>query len=686
MNFQTQAALFLAVFGIVISAVALDRNRKSAGLFPFLSLAISLVVWSIGYAVYKISGTGYQAAYAGSLLLVPSAIWMTRILLGGRGPIGRTLVVVTFGAVAVLLVAMFIPGVMPEGGELHRSFQTDVIWQLMISAYFFIPFLGCLFVLFVHKSAVPSQVAQRRLSLIFYVAFATTMIALLEYANRWGMGFAPITRVAAILFLYVLHQSGLEYRSFGVAEIVSKVVVFIVSSLLLAVIYGVLVYWVGNDPILFVFNTLAASFVILILYEPVISRLEERAGELFFKERGTVRRAVAEATNKMTRLVRLEDLHAFIHSELPQLLSVERSILLLTDKQNAGLHPVTDNDETDQEIDLTAADVQTVFAGREESITLADLDAWSQQVKPEQRKVLQKVRMAMQHLGLEALAPLNYRDSLLGVWGFTPVSIHKGMTAEDIELLASLAPQIALQIENSSIYTRLLEQERLAALGEMAAGLAHEIKNPLGTLKGAAQIIDRQNLSQKDEKFLEIIVEETDRLNTALSRFLQYARPYSPVIDRFDLGLLVDKTLKQFVLGASSDSVTVKHEASDEIGQVECDGQQIQQVLVNLFHNAMHAMENGGTLMVKSFLTGADEGNKQTTLACIQVEDEGQGIDSKSLDRIFEPFFTTKRAGSGLGLAISKRIIEAHGGSITVKNRKTKGVSVTIRLPITSEV
>ena len=657
MNLETQSALFLAVFGVVIAAVAADRGRGSRALRPFLALTAALVAWAVGYAMSKFTGAGYSFALAGGLLVTPACVWMTRALLGGRGPIGRTLVAVVYAAALAAGAFVLVPGLAPA--DMRALLSADIVWQLVGGAWVFVPAIACLAVLFIYKAAVPSAVERRRISLIFYVGFAVTMAALLEYANRWGMGFPPVTRVAVIGLLYVLFQSGLRSRSFALQELVGKVVVFVVSALLLTAIFGVLVYWVGNDPALFVFNTLAASLVILLIYEPILSRLEASAADLFFRERRERQQRMQDAITRMAGLVRAEDLHAFVLGDLAQALGVEHARLYVAAEHGPGLVPAGPGAESDR----TAIDDPAALAALSSERIIDRTDA----------EAPRALRERMDAGGLDYLVPLVSQDALRGAWGVALGSEDEGRS-ETVDQLLAVAPQIALQIENTRITRRLLHQERLATLGEMAAGLAHEIKNPLGTLKGAAQIL--AGPGEADPRFTRVIVEETDRLNTTLTRFLDYARPNAPVVESQDINELVRRTLDQFEAGIAAGEVARVRLVADldpGLAPVDCDGEQIKQVLVNLLQNAIQATGEGGEVRVS---TAPGARGDATSIA---VADDGPGIDAEALGRLFSPFVTTRRGGSGLGLAISKRIVDSHSGSIEVATGS--GTTFTVRLP-----
>jgi two-component system sensor histidine kinase HydH len=236
-----------------------------------------------------------------------------------------------------------------------------------------------------------------------------------------------------------------------------------------------------------------------------------------------------------------------------------------------------------------------------------------------------------------------------------------------------------------TLFIRLYEQagrrQRLALIGTMAAGVAHEIRNPLASIKGAAQFVqkDLETTPGKEEAkdYLKLLVGEVDRLNGVVESFLTYARPVDPrrqdvVLETFFRDLL---RLQSASLPPSIKLVTV---FDPDLPIVRADPALLTNALTNAIRNAVEVMPEGGTLTVRTSVVAS----ALRSWLAIEVEDTGPGIARGDIDRIFQPFFTTKTKGTGLGLAISLRILEAHGGDITVENVEPHGCRFTFFLPL----
>lgn len=224
-------------------------------------------------------------------------------------------------------------------------------------------------------------------------------------------------------------------------------------------------------------------------------------------------------------------------------------------------------------------------------------------------------------------------------------------------------------------------RQRLALIGTMAAGVAHEIRNPLASIKGAAQFVqkDLEGTPGKDEAkdYLKMLVGEVDRLNGVVESFLNYARPVEPRRQE----LVLESFLKDLLrLHTASIPAAIKVETSfePELPPVQADPALLTLAVTNAIRNAVEVMPDGGTVTIR---TGA-VASALRSWATIEIEDTGPGIAAENRERIFQPFFTTKAKGTGLGLAISLRILEAHGGDLSVENVEPHGSRFTFSLPL----
>jgi signal transduction histidine kinase len=292
-------------------------------------------------------------------------------------------------------------------------------------------------------------------------------------------------------------------------------------------------------------------------------------------------------------------------------------------------------------------------------------------------------------LNADLVLPLRVQGNVVGFLCLRDERLADAFASDEIAALIAVCDQLAVNVENSRLFGVLRERDRLAALGEMSAGLAHEIRNPLAAIKGAAQELDPNMLKGEDRELMEIIVDEVNRLNGVVSEFLDYSRPFRGTFVALSVNDAVRRTAQLMQHDLATMDLVV--DLDEDLPDINGDAERLQQVLINLVLNAADAMGRNGkvslaTRAVETFKDAALLGVKAPTRSVeIIVRDEGPGMSQKVLQQIFIPFFTTKDRGTGLGLALCQRIVQHHGGVIEVRSIQAPatghGATFIIRLP-----
>jgi signal transduction histidine kinase len=281
------------------------------------------------------------------------------------------------------------------------------------------------------------------------------------------------------------------------------------------------------------------------------------------------------------------------------------------------------------------------------------------------------------------VAPSYAVDQMLDVPIFCAAGVLTGVLAErgrkqraDLERTTKRLSEVYQQLQDN--FELMKRTERLFALGQLSAGLAHEIRNPLASVSGATGILRRNpHLEPKDAECLEIISKECQRLNRLVSNFLDFARPRTPRYQRVDPAAILDSVIELAGHAIEKQSIALRRETSPQLPAVECDPELLRQVLLNLIINAIQAMPSGGEVVISA--------SPQPERMLIHVKDEGCGIKPEDRDRIFDPFFTTKENGSGLGLSVAHQIVQQHGGVLTAAANPEKGMTFSLLLPLRHE-
>jgi two-component system sensor histidine kinase HydH len=235
--------------------------------------------------------------------------------------------------------------------------------------------------------------------------------------------------------------------------------------------------------------------------------------------------------------------------------------------------------------------------------------------------------------------------------------------------------------------------ERLAALGQLAAGIAHELRTPLTSMKMIVQVASESDgTGSLDERDLDVLSEEISRLETTIQSFLDFARPPELIKRPTDVGKVLEKTIFLVAHRADQMNISIVRRIND-VGEIDADARQLRQVLLNLLLNAIEAAPESSEVTVRLSSeqmrcpeAGSCSGDADSGWLRIDVEDHGPGLPIVPRDKIFEPFFTTKDCGTGLGLAICRRIVEGHGGKISAENCAAGGARLTVRLPLREDI
>ena len=259
------------------------------------------------------------------------------------------------------------------------------------------------------------------------------------------------------------------------------------------------------------------------------------------------------------------------------------------------------------------------------------------------------------------------------IGGLTGVlSDHERAQRKRVEETAEQLNAVNAKLQAS--FEQLRRADRLSALGELSAGLAHEIRNPLGALEGAVLILQRADLPQETRyEFADMAGKEVERLKALLTSFLDFARPRFPERILIEPALLLESVARLAVETAKMANVQIVVETEVK-ESIAVDAEQIKQVLLNLVLNAVQAMPEGGRVVLRS--------RRDDDSVMLEVTDQGNGIADHNLERIFDPFFTTRANGTGLGLSIAYQIVNGHGGQITVHNNPDRGATFTVILPL----
>ena len=586
------------------------------------------------------------------------------------------------------------PATVIFGGFALTPFYNNPFVVIGHAVYVALVFLLCFtFIAFRYRES-NSAGERSRLRPTFTGGFAVLVLVLLDFTSyQLDWTYVFLANIGLAIYMYYMLNLILTARAFELSELTGKGLVMIILSILIAGIYGLMTFWVGIKQLgPYFVSAVVASITILILYEPLRDAITKGVDYFFHKDR-ELRVLLEQLRRSLINVIDLDKMTRLTLTTLQRSKRATHASFYLLKEDGKGYDLVH-------------------FFGNEEPITTVDfmhhgffLHYLQEQPNPLVRQDLEfqftSALFSTKHEGEgiheeeRLLEIIRTTDKLNAdvcfpcvssgseVLGFICLKDERFETSkylqEELSFMMMVAAQAAIIIENSRLFEKIKERDRLAALGEMSAGLAHEIRNPLGAIKGAAQLLSPDHLDTSEKEFIEIILEEVDRLNSVVSQFLNYARPLRSDFKLTDLNQLLRRTLQLLEAEEPVQNIRIEELFEEELPLIYANAEQIKQVLLNLIRNSIEAMPKGGLLKIQSRVLGTQEDSPQVELT---LEDEGPGIPPEILKNIFIPFFTTKSKGTGLGLSICQRIIENHEGDIHIQNKEEKGARFTIRLPL----
>ncbi len=536
-----------------------------------------------------------------------------------------------------------------------------------------------------------SQLDRARLKYVVLAGVAVFGLLLLEFIP--GLHAASAGRILTAIYMYFLFQVITRQRILDLFEFVGRFAVMSGSAVVLSLIYVLLVGWWRYDLGLFIFNTIIAAVVMLILFDPVRTVVEERLNRLVFREKFEFARVIDRLRMKLDHVIDARVMIDTIMEHLEGSRRVTHASIYLFDNDGLSFSAVGHTGATPSlRLDAIQARPFTTRLLSDQVLALENLQAEKEELKKRgtvedqaQVEVLDTVIASMESCQAALVMGFVSNERLLGFFCVRDERLRFAFATDEIKALVALSVQATITLENSRLFDRVRERDRLAAIGEMAAGLAHEIRNPLGAIKGAAQLLEESAGETEQDPYLKVITEEVNRLNGVVSQFLTYARPLKPGNEGIDINEVLEKTLTLFEVAEQPSRITF--DGAPNLPPVRAEAELIRQVTLNLARNAIEAMgETGGELNISTSLTRFRSdvqgiSRESTSHVRVRFADEGPGIAPEVLDRLFIPFYTTKSDGTGLGLAICQRIVRSLGGTIEVTSRVGSGTVFTLTLP-----
>ncbi len=470
----------------------------------------------------------------------------------------------------------------------------------------------------------------------------------------------------------------------GTTYVILLVLLF-VPSFILTLICQKLFF--GNIDYLFSFILFLLLFCVAFLFHRIKPGAEKTVEQFLFKDKYDYRETLADFSKAMVSILDLNSLSKRIIGTITQTMGVEKASIFILNEEKGGFELL---DSKNVMIDrlghiLSKNDPLPHYLQKIGEIVICEELAKGVNISE-----LEKVVNQMIVLEAQVSIPLVFKEQLIGIINLGYKFNKEIYSHEDIELLTTLANQAAIAIENAKLYEDLKKSksyirraDRLASLGTLTAGLAHEIRNPLVAIKTFTQLLpERLEDEEFREKFLHIASGEVDRIALLINELLDFARPSDPKFEPEDINNILDGMILLISTEAKKKNIKITKNLDPNLPLINIDREQMKQVFLNILINAIEATPDNGEIMVKSRSFTKPNGEQYIQ---IEFKDTGHGIPKEYLEEIFNPFFTTKTTGSGLGLSISNQIVQEHKGYIHVESEIDKGSSFFVNLPLNQE-
>lgn len=602
-----------------------------------------------------------------------------------------------------------------------QSHLTD-LWVTLISMWFFLPIIAKgLYRLMQQLKRSVSRLERFQIFYLFLGCLIWLSGSLLELVPTRGLPSYPLSSLGGLAFLGMSAWTLVRLRLIDISILMGKLIMYIILITVLLLFYFIFSQSWPDTMFSHFLKLVLAVILIVIVYEPSIGKVVQWTNRIMLRESHDLLGKLKELNRALVTIIDQGQLQRRFLQTLAEAEKISMISLFMSEKDDGDFYLVVTPYFPAGKVTKIERDKPVIqYLGAHRSIV--DRDEIERELQIVQSTARKKEVLAtyrtMSLLDAEIFVPIFYQQTIRGLIALKSNESSYSFTREEKNLLLVLADQMGIIAENARLYSLMKQRDRLAAIGQMSTGLAHEIRNPLGALKATAQFLESSSVDATTKEYLQIIIDEVNRLNDVVTRFLDFAHPLKLTLASVNLNSLVMKTVNFLKNQPTWEKIVFDVQCATDLPEVRLDENQIKQVLMNLIINAEQSMPGGGHIVIVTGLimrphprvfteekrkprrmtrdpghvkkvpgptaAGEPEPATDSSIAMVEVSvtDRGCGIAPEYLDKIFTPFFTTKDSGSGLGLSIVHRIIESHGGTIDVHSRLGEGTRMSVRLPL----
>jgi signal transduction histidine kinase len=553
---------------------------------------------------------------------------------------------------------------------------------------FFMFYVSFAFFLLVKTLNMSSGLRHNQLKYVLYgaiIGFGGGVTNFLIVHTGQKIAIYPIGNGIGFLWLGIIAYAIYKHHLMDISIVIKKGAVYAYLSFLVFVPCMFIIvfaqkYYFHQTNFLFSFlafcTLLLASLVILKVKPDIEEYIEKR----LFKDKYEYKKALTELSEIIISFLDEKELFKKAGNIFTKDLGAEKVSFFMLDRQKRA-YTLRASQKLEKPKNTELPDNDALFLSLRENKKPIVKEVLERSIdKPDIKKVVER----LDAIESEVCIPLLARDELIGIINLGHKKSGDMYSHEDLDLLTHFAAQASVALENARLYQEMQQThmlmrrtDRLASLGSLTANLAHEIRNPLVTLKTFLDLFPQRYRDKEFRgEFLKLTSSELDRISTLVTDLLSFARPAKPDVKKGDMNQVLEDVIHLVAAEAKKRHITIDTDLH-KIRPALLDADQMKQVFLNIFLNAFDAIKTRGIISVAS----RDIRKNGVTYAQVEISNSGKGIPEKMLEHIFDPFFTTKKKGGGLGLSISHQIVQEHNGFIEVESRAKKGTTFMITIP-----
>jgi len=697
-NVYTQGILAAIVISIMLAVIVLKNNPQRKLNKVYVYPALFYLFWNITVIIDKIflPGSDLGSLTRSTLFFLPVGTFHFVLVFLRTEHRYDWLFLKIMYAVSCLSFFLFL------------ELDPHLVWPRYFFAAYSLPFIvRGVINLFAHFKRSVSLVEKYQIMYLAGGIFLWVMGATADLLRFPTFGIYPVSSLGGLAFLGIAAWSVIRLRMADIRVLTGKIIIYLAFVFMFSLLYVLFSQSWPDTHFGKFLNVVFSVVLLLLIYEPVTQKVGEWSDKVLLRESIQLINILKDLHHSLVTMIDSNQVYRTFLQTMSKAEKIATVNLFLREGNQGDYYPfhspffavgrLTKIEKEKPIIEYLAENKNIIVRDEiERELQMSHL--------PSKKKKLLAVYRTMTVLEAEICVPLMFQNQLKGFIAVRSTETTSSFNRREKELLSLLANQMGIITENTRLYTLMKKQDRLAAIGQMSSGLAHEIRNPLGALKAVAQHLESAHIESDLKEFLAIIVDEVNRLNDVVVRFLSFAQPLKLNLNETDLNNLVEKTVNLLKNEQSFEYISFTLDLEDKLPFLVLDESQIKQVLLNLLLNAQQAIVGSGHITISTELVKRENLSPQQktkrkntdylfrdrseheqslstsrTIVELSVKDTGTGISEDHLDKIFTPFFSTKECGSGLGLSIAHQIIESHGAEIEVHSHQGFGTKFVIR-------